>query len=221
MAAVNQGKNGTPTLPPSVPLPAVPLPVGASIRHESAHLQVAGEARYVDDVPEPIGTLHAAFGTSAHAHARILGMDLAAVRATPGVVAVLIAADLPGDNNYGGIVHDDPLLATDLVQHHGQPLFLVVATSHHIARRAARLAKVEYEVLPAILTVEDAVAKSSFIAPPRTLRKGDAAKAIAEAPHRLSGRTRCGGQDHFYLEGQIALALPVEDGSGLQVSNLG
>ena len=76
MAAVNQGKNGTPTLPPSAP-----LPVGASIRHESAHLQVAGEARYVDDVPEPIGTLHAAFGTSAHAHARILGMDLAAVRA--------------------------------------------------------------------------------------------------------------------------------------------
>ncbi len=189
-----------------------PLPVGASMRHESAHLQVAGEARYVDDVPEPIGTLHAAFGTSAHAHARILGMDLAAVRATPGVVAVLTAADLPGDNNYGGIVHDDPLLAADLVQYHGQPLFLVVANSHHVARRAARLAQVEYGVLPAILTVEEAVAASSFIAPPRTLRKGDAAGAIASAPHRLSGRTRCGGQDHFYLEGQVALALPVEDG---------
>ena len=212
MAAVHDANGATQTSQPSSLLPAVPLPVGASIRHESAHLQVAGEARYVDDVPEPIGTLHAAFGTSAHAHARILGMELAAVRALPGVVAVITATDLPGDNNYGGIVHDDPLLATDLVQHHGQPLFLVVATSHHVARRAARLAKVDYEVLPAILTVEEAVAKSSFIAPPRTLRKGDAAQAIAMAPHRLSGRTRCGGQDHFYLEGQIALALPVEDG---------
>ena len=207
MAAVNDGKAGKRTLPASSL-----QPVGESIRHESAHLQVAGEARYVDDVPEPIGTLHAAFGTSSHAHARIVGMDLAAVRALPGVVAVLTATDLPGDNNYGGIVHDDPLLVADLVQHHGQPLFLVVATSHHVARRAARLAQVEYEVLPAILSVEDAVAASSFIAPPRTLRKGDAARVIAAAPHRLSGRTRCGGQDHFYLEGQIAFALPMEDG---------
>ena len=193
--------------------------IGAALRHESAHLHVSGEARYADDVPEPIGTLHAAFGTSAHAHARIRGVDLAAVRAFPGVVDVLVGSDIPGENTYGGIVHDDPLLATDLVQYHGQPLFLVLATSHHAARRAARLARVDYEALPAILTVEEALEKKFFIAPPRELHKGDAAKAIAAAPHRLSGRTRCGGQDHFYLEGQIAFAFPQEDGQMHVVSS--
>ncbi|MBL8377769.1 MAG: xanthine dehydrogenase molybdopterin binding subunit [Burkholderiales bacterium] len=194
----------------------VPHPLEAAagdpVRHESAHLQVAGGARYIDDVPEPAGTLHAAFGTSPHAHARIRSLDLGAVRAHAGVVDVLLYTDIPGANNYGGIVADDPLLAEDLVQYHGQPIFLVVAQSHQAARRAARLAKIDFEVLPAILDVEAAIAAQSWIAPPRNLQKGDAATAIARAPHRLSGRTRCGGQDHFYLEGQIAFAWPEEDG---------
>ena len=186
--------------------------IGSPLRHESAHLHVSGAAPYADDIAEPAGTLHAAFGTSSHAHARILQIDLGPVRACPGVVAVLTHADIPGTNNYGGIVADDPLLAESLVQYHGQPLFLVLATSHHIARRAARLAKVDYEVLPAILTIEQAMTQNSLLAPPRSLVKGDAAAALARAPHRLQGRTRCGGQDHFYLEGQIAFAQPVEDG---------
>ncbi|MFN0162224.1 MAG: xanthine dehydrogenase molybdopterin binding subunit [Burkholderiales bacterium] len=183
-----------------------------AVRHESAHLQVAGTARYTDDVPEPAGTLHAAFGTSPHAHARIRSLDLSAVRAHAGVVDVLLHTDIPGANNYGGIVADDPLLAEDLVQYHGQPIFLVVAESHQIARRAARLAKLDFEVLPAILDIEAAIAAQSWLAPPRTLQKGDAPVAIEGAPHKLSGRTRCGGQDHFYLEGQIAFAWPEEDG---------
>ena len=185
---------------------------GASLPHESAHLHVSGAARYADDVPEPAGTLHAAFGMSAHAHARIKTMDLSAVRACPGVTAVLTHRDIPGENNYGGIVHDDPLLAGALLQYHGQPVFLVLADSHHTARRAARLARIEYEVLPAILGVEAALAQQSFIAPPRTITRGNAAAALTRAPHRITGRTRCGGQDHFYLEGQIALAQPQEDG---------
>ncbi len=186
--------------------------IGSPLRHESAHLHVSGAAPYADDIAEPAGTLHAAFGTSSHAHARILQIDLGPVRACPGVVDVLTHADIPGTNNYGGIVADDPLLAESLVQYHGQPLFLVLATSHHIARRAARLAKVDYEVLPAILTIEQAMAQNALLAPPRSLVRGDAAAALARAPHRLQGRTRCGGQDHFYLEGQIAFAQPVEDG---------
>ena len=187
---------------------------GASLRHESAHLHVTGAARYADDIAEPAGTLHAAFGSAPHAHARITRLDLAAVRAYPGVIGVLTCADIPGANNYGGIVPDDPLLAENLVQYHGQPLFLVLATSHHVARRGARLAKMDCEVLPAILSIEDAMAQQSFIAPPRTLHKGgagDSAAALTRAPHRLQGRTRCGGQDHFYLEGQIAFAHPEED----------
>ena len=185
---------------------------GASLPHESAHLHVSGQARYADDVPAPAGTLHAAFGLSPHAHARIKTMDLSAVRAVAGVAAVLTHRDIPGANNYGGIVHDDPLLAEGLVQYHGQPAFLVLADSHHTARRAARLARIQYEVLPAILGIEAALAQQSFIAPPRTITRGDAAAALTRAPHRISGRTRCGGQDHFYLEGQIALAQPQEDG---------
>ena len=192
---------------------------GESLRHESAHLQVSGEARYADDVPEPIGTLHAAFGVSPHAHARIKRIDLSAVRAHPGVVAVLTHVDIPGANNYGGIKPDDPLLAETLLEYQGQPMFLVLADSHHAARRAAKLAQVEYEVLPAILTIEDALDQQFYIAPPRTLTRGDAAGAMREAPHRITGRTRCGGQDHFYLEGQIAFAFPEEDGQVRVVSS--
>ena len=194
-------------------------PASASPPHESAHLHVAGEARYADDIAEPAGTLHAAFGVAAHAHARIVQLDLSAVRAHPGVVAALTHADIPGANNYGGIVADDPLLAEGLVQYQGQPVFLVLAGSHHAARRAARLARIEYAVLPAILGIEDAMAQASYLAPPRTLTKGDAAAVLARAPHRLQGRTRCGGQDHFYLEGQIAFAQPVEDGQMHVVSS--
>ncbi len=185
---------------------------GESLRHESAILQVGGTARYADDMPEPAGTLHAAFGVSAHAHARIKRIDLSGVRAYPGVVDVLTYADIPGDNNYGGIKHDDPLLAETLLEYQGQPIFLVLAETHHAARRAARRASIEVEVLPAILSIEDALDQQSFIAPTRTLTQGDAAAAIRQAPHRITGRTRCGGQDHFYLEGQIAFAFPEEEG---------
>ncbi|MBL8385312.1 MAG: xanthine dehydrogenase molybdopterin binding subunit [Burkholderiales bacterium] len=193
--------------------------VGSALRHESALLHVAGQATYIDDIAVPPGTLHAAFGVAAHAHARLTSIDLAAVRAAPGVVDVLTAADLPGANNYGGIVADDPLLAAGRIDYHGQPLFLVLAQSHLAARRAARLARVEAEALPAILTIEDAIAAASYIAPPRELVRGDPDAAIRAAPHRLSGRTRCGGQDHFYLEGQVALAYPDEDGQVRIVSS--
>ena len=192
---------------------------GASLRHESATVQVGGTARYADDMPEPAGTLHAAFGVAPHAHARIKHLDLSAVHAWPGVVEVLTHADIPGDNNYGGVKADDPLLAETLVEYQGQPIFLVLADSHHAARRAARRASIDYEVLPAILTIEDALHQQSYIAPPRTLARGDATHAIRQAPHRIGGRTRCGGQDHFYLEGQIAFAFPGEEGQVHVVSS--
>ena len=123
---------------------------GEPVRHDSAHLHVSGEAAYTDDILEARGTLHAAFGLSRRAHARIRSMDLSGVRAAPGVVAVLTAADIPGENNVGPILHDDPILAADEVQYLGQPIFLVVADrSTSTPGGAAR--RVEYEDLPAIL----------------------------------------------------------------------
>ncbi|MCG6875666.1 MAG: xanthine dehydrogenase molybdopterin binding subunit [Betaproteobacteria bacterium] len=194
------------------------MPVGAAgdaVRHDSAHLHVSGEAHYTDDIREPRGTLHGAFGLSTRAHARLQAVDLAPVRAAPGVVAVFTATDIPGQNNVGPILHDDPILAVEEVHYVGQPIFLVVAETVDQARRAARLAAVVYEDLPAILTIEDALAKQAFVLPTVTLERGDARSALAGAPHRIAGRRRIGGQEQFYLEGQVAFAVPKEDGEML------
>ncbi|MEM9171677.1 MAG: xanthine dehydrogenase molybdopterin binding subunit [Pseudomonadota bacterium] len=186
--------------------------VGAALEHDSAHLHVSGHAAYTDDLPEPRNLLHAAFGTSAQAHATIRSMDLAPVRAFPGVVAVLTATDIPGVNNYGAVADDDPILTESLVEYVGQPIFLVIADSVNAARRAARLANIDYAPLTALLDPESAAAANRHVLPTRTLSRGDADSAIATAPHRLSGTARVGGQDQFYLEGQISMALPREDG---------
>ncbi len=180
--------------------------------HESAHLHVAGEATYVDDIREAAGTLHAALGLSRKAHARIRGMNLDAVRAMPGVVAVLTARDIPGPNDCGPIVHDDPILADGLVQYVGQPMFAVIAESYAAARLAARAGAIEYEDLPAVLTPQEAKRKQSYVIPPMHLVRGEPAAALAAAPHRLAGELYVGGQEQFYLEGQISYALPKEDG---------
>ncbi|HEY4074093.1 MAG TPA: xanthine dehydrogenase molybdopterin binding subunit [Herbaspirillum sp.] len=185
--------------------------VGKSHPHESAVLHVTGEAVYTDDIPELAQTLHAALGMSQQAHARIRSIDLAAVRAAPGVVAVFGAQDVPGVNDCGPILHDDPIFADKLVQYIGQPLFVVVADSHDAARRAARLAQVDYETLPAIFTPQAARAAESYVLPPMHLVRGSPAEALAAAPHTVSGTLHVGGQEQFYLEGQISYAIPTEN----------
>ena len=192
---------------------------GAPIPHDSAHLHVSGEALYTDDIPEVRGTLHAAIGLSERAHARIKSIDLAKVRAAPGVVAVLTAKDVPGKNDYGPVIADDPIFATTLVQYFGQSIFAVAAHTVEQARRAARLAVVEYEDLKPILTAEAAVRAQSFVLPTERMQRGDPAGAIASAPHRLSGRIHIGGQEQFYLEGMVAYAVPKEDGTMLVYSS--
>jgi xanthine dehydrogenase large subunit len=180
--------------------------------HDSAHLHVSGSARYCDDLPEPADLLHLAFGQSTCAHARIVAMDLAAVRATPGVVAVFTAQDFPGANDVSPVAGDDRLLADGEVIHVGQPLFLVAATSQLAARKAARLGQITYDPLPALLTVAQAQAAQSLLEPTQRMVQGDPEAALTTATHRVSGQFDMGGQDHFYLEGQIALAQPGEDG---------
>ena len=185
---------------------------GQSALHDSAWLHVRGQARYIDDLREPEGLLHAAVGHSEEAHARIISMDLSAVRAYPGVVAVITLADVPGHTDIGPVFPGDPVLASELVEHIGQPIFAVAATSHTAARKAARLAKVEYEPLHAVLSTQEALDTSFFVRPSHTQQRGDPDKALASAPHRLKGEINVGGQEHFYLEGQVAMVEPLEDG---------
>ena len=189
--------------------PAIKLPM----RHDSAHKHVSGEAAYIDDLPEQAGLLHVYLGISARPHARVVAMDLAPVRATPGVVLVLTGTDVPGHNQISPTgKHDEPLLATDLVEYVGQPIFAVAATTRQIARKAARRAVVTYDDLPAVLDIDAALPDGHLVTEPLTLQRGDAAAAITSAPRSLTGTMVVGGQDHFYLEGQIAMAEPGEDG---------
>ncbi|WP_432346153.1 xanthine dehydrogenase molybdopterin binding subunit [Shinella yambaruensis] len=187
--------------------------VHASPRHDSAHKHVAGTAVYIDDITEPAGTLHAGLGLSTVAHGVVKSLDLSAVRAAPGVVDVLTHEDIPGDNDISPSgMHDDPVLAAGKVEFHGQPIFCVIAETREEARRAARLARVEYEELPANIDIWDLDQKTHRqVFPPLTLKRGDAAAALDSAPRRVKGRMRLGGQDHFYLEGQVSLAVPGED----------
>ena len=187
--------------------------VATDQRHDSAHKHVSGQAVYIDDMPEPAGTLHGCLGLGTVAHGKITSIDLSAVRAAPGVVDVLTAKDVPGENDISPTGrHDEPVLADGKVEFHGQPIFCVIAETREQARRACRLAKITYKELPAIIDVAglDPV-NGKLVTPPLTLKRGDAAAAIARAPRRLKGQMRIGGQDHFYLEGQIAMAVPGED----------
>jgi xanthine dehydrogenase large subunit len=185
--------------------------VGVPRAHESAALHVLGQATYTDDIPEVQGTLHGALGLSSKPHARISAIDLSKVRAAAGVVAVYGAGDIPGVNDCGPIIHDDPIFADGLVMYVGQPIFIVIAQTHDQARRAARLAEVTYEELPAILTPQAAKAARSYVLPPMRLVRGEFQRAFEAAPHTVKGELHVGGQEQFYLEGQIAYAVPKED----------
>ncbi len=187
--------------------------------HESAHLHVRGQAPYADDIALPRGTLHAAFGLSSIAHGRIRHIDLETLRTMPGVALVTTATDVPGANNYGSAVHDDPIFADGLVQYAGQPVFAVAADSYLSARRAAHRARIEYEPLPAILDIRAALAANSTVLPTQRLVRGTPHEMLERAPHRLQGTVQMGGQDHFYLEGQIAIAIPQEDRGMLVISS--
>jgi xanthine dehydrogenase large subunit len=184
--------------------------VHTSLKHDSAERHVAGSAIYIDDIPEPPGLLHVHVAMSERAHAKILRMDLSAVRRAAGVVRVLTASDIPGLNDVGPVFKDDPVFAEGEVIYAGQSLFAVAAETREAGRAAAALAVVEYEDLPAVLTIAEARAAGLTLEPAQVMTLGDAKAALAAAPHRLQGRIAIGGQEHFYLESQCALAIPGE-----------
>lgn len=189
------------------------MSVSESIAHDAAELHVTGRARYIDDIPVPANTLHLAFGLSQTARGRLVSVELEAVRAAEGVAGAFVAADLPAGNDTSPVAHDEPMLADGEVRHIGQPVFLVAASSHLAARRAARLGRIDCEEQPPVLSCAAALeADSRFGAAASVFERGDAAAAIAAAPHVVEGTIRIGGQEHFYLEGQAALAIPQDNG---------
>ncbi|MBK7063355.1 MAG: xanthine dehydrogenase molybdopterin binding subunit [Rubrivivax sp.] len=195
--------------------------VGVALPHESAALHVSGRAPYTDDLPELAGTLHAALGLSPLAHGVVKAIRLDTLRALPGVVDVFSAAAIPGANDCGPLVHDDPILAGEAgatLRWLGQPVFVVVARTRDAARHAAARARdvIVAEPLPPVLDPLQAHAAGQYVVPAMHLTRGEARRAIDSAPHRLTTRFAVGGQEQFYLEGQIAYAAPTE-GGGMKV----
>ena len=181
-------------------------------RHESAHQHVSGRAVYIDDMAEPAGTLHGYFGLSTAAKGTLNALDLDAVRNAPDVIDVLTYDDLPGFkfNNPTGKL-DEPYLVDKEVEFYGQPLFFVVAKSRDAARKAAQLATVDIlDDVPALSIQQASAADYPYVTEPLALSIGDARSGLERAKNRISGDMVIGGQDHFYLEGHIALAIPGE-----------
>ena len=197
-------------------------PLHVSTPHDSAIKQVSGRADYVDDLAEPEGLLHAYLGLSTHAHAELASVDLDAVRSAPGVVGVLTHADIPSENDVSSVhKHDEPVFAETKVHYWGQPIFAVIGETREAARRAAKLARIEYRDLPHVTDVEAAmIAGGKLVTEPLKLERGDVEAGLAQSERRAKGKVVIGGQEHFYLESQIALAIPGEDDElTLQVSS--
>jgi len=194
---------------------AQPGKTGIPRVHESAERHVSGCAPYVDDITEPRNLLYAAVGFSSVAAGRIRSLELAPVQSSEGVNCVLRLEDIPGHTDVGPVFPGDPLLTSSEIRYCGQPIFAVAAETEKQARRAARKAVIEYLQAEPLLDVEQALAAERFVRPTHTLQRGDADQAIAAAPLTLSGNLHLGGQEHFYLEGQVALALPTEEGGML------
>ena len=185
--------------------------VHTNIRHDSAVKHVSGRAVYIDDIPAPPGTQETALILSPHAHAKIVSIDTSEAASMPGVSVVVAAADIPGKNDIGPIFGDEPALAQRIAEYAGQPVAAVAADTYDQALVAAKKVAIEYEELPPVLSIEEAWEKEQFIYKPPKIVYGDAEGAIAKASHVIDGDVFCGGQDHFYLETHIALAVPGED----------
>ena len=181
--------------------------------HESATKHVTGKAKYCDDITEPVGTLHAYLGVSDVAHATIKSLDLTAVKSMPGVIGTITTLDIPGMNDISPTgQNDEPVFPVDTVQFYGQPLFAVIAKTRKIARHAAKLAVIDYDILPHALSISSAQNVGyPHVTAPLKLERGNVDKIKSKGSNQIKGEIAIGGQDHMYLEGQIAFAVPGED----------
>jgi xanthine dehydrogenase large subunit len=185
--------------------------VGQPLPHESAREHVRGTAAYVDDLPPIRGELIVDFVGSPVAHGRIAAVEIERARNVNGILCVLTAADVP-ENLIGPVFHDEELLAREIAHFNGHPIVAIAGESRDAVARAKKLVQIEIDPLPAVLTIEDAIGRQQFIGPVRRIARGDVSEALSGAPHRLSGEFRIGGQEHFYLEANAAIAIPEESG---------
>ena len=186
--------------------------IGSSFIHESAVKQVIGKAAYIDDRQEEVNSLHAYPVLSTISCGKIVSIDTSNALQIEGVVAIYGTQDIPGKNDIGPVFSGDILLTDDIIEYHSQPILLVVATSYQTARIAARKVAIEYQETAAVIDIKEAIANKSWVRPPHALHRGDAQQAIKDATHQVSGELYVGGQEHFYLEGQVSIATPTEDG---------
>jgi xanthine dehydrogenase large subunit len=184
--------------------------LGQPITHESARQHVRGEAIYIADMPALRGELWLDFVGSPLAHGRIRSIDVSSLSALPGVV-VFTAKDVQ-NNVFGPIFHDEELLAGETCQYLGQPVVMLAGPDKAKVARAKQLVRVDLELLPAVLSITDAIARQQFIGPTRRIERGDVEAGLAASEYRCSGELAIGGQEHFYLEAQAALAIPGEAG---------
>jgi len=189
------------------------MSAGKPTAHDSAAEHVAGSARYVDDLAPHANQLHVAIGGSAITCGKIESINLDAVRSAPGVVDILTFDDLPALTDLGPVFPGDPLLVERHVSYRGQAIFAIAATSMRLARQAVKLADIAYTESAPLLDLQTAIDNEIYVRPTHTMQRGDATKAIASAANKLSGTIHVGGQEHFYLEGQVARCIPGDDGS--------
>jgi len=187
--------------------------------HDSASKHVSGYADYTDDINEPKGTLHGAIGWSKKSHALIKKIDLREVWKSEGVITVIGYKDIPGRNDVGPVFDGDPIFPTNKVEYYGQPLFAVAAISTELARKAVLKAKVIYKVLKPIVTIKEALKKKKFVLKGIKIKRGNPSNAIRKSKNQLKGNFTTGSQEHFYLEGQVAFAIPKEDNDLLVYSS--
>ncbi len=186
------------------------------MRNVDIPLHIRGESVFLDDIPEPKGMLYAALFASPESHGHVRNLDVSEARKSPGVFAVLTHEDVPGQNQIGGIIQDEPLLASDEVSFIGDPLALVLAESKAKAKLAFKKIKLDIEKLEPVTDPREAFRQGRLVAPPRTFALGDTEGAWADCEVVVEGRADSGGQEHFYMETQGTLAIPLEDG-GLKV----
>ena len=181
-----------------------------NIPHDSAIKHVSGKSVYIDDIPNSSQLVHGHVVYSPHAHAKIKSLDITEAKKLKGVFAVLTYKDIPGHNQMGPVVHDEPCLAVDEVICVGQAIVLIAAENEAIARHAESLIWIDYEILPATLDLRSAIKANALIAPARTMKRGDAQAAMKNAPHQIKGELETGAQEHWYLETQTCLCVPGE-----------
>ena len=190
-----------------------------SIPHDSAIKHVSGFAQYTDDISEPLNTLYGAIGWSRKAHAKIKKINLNEVKKSEGVISVVTYSDIPGRNDVGPVFDGDPIFPKTKVEYFGQPLFAVAATSIELARKAVVKAKVTYQNLKPVITIEEALKKNNLLFEPRIIKKGDPKNKIKKSKNKIKGSFNTGSQEHFYLEGQVCLVVPKEDNNLLVYSS--